>query len=112
MSNVVEMPPRCSCAEIEGEDPECPLHGMTIERVAAWTDDDCMIDPEIDSFTVRRFAQKCLARASMGGGSAAREALAAQLERMLRLQKGAANLLVSPAFAREILAALTPGETP
>lgn len=61
MGDIVTLPPRCSCAEIQGEDPQCPLHGLTIGRVAAWSDEDCLIDPEIDSFTVRRFAQEALA---------------------------------------------------
>lgn len=69
----------CSCAEIAGEDPRCPQHGMWLESVAAWTDDECNIDPQIDSFTVRDFAQRILATlaAQPVGGSAVglREAL-------------------------------------
>jgi hypothetical protein len=48
--------------EVEGEDPECSLHGLSIRKIAEWSDLDCEMDPEWESWTIRRVAQVTLRR--------------------------------------------------
>jgi hypothetical protein len=58
--NVVRLK-RCSCAEVAGENPDCELHGVSVQSWAQMSDDDCMMEPDIDSFTVRRKSQEAAA---------------------------------------------------
>lgn len=49
----------CDCAEVDGENPDCPVHELTIDRIARWEDWECTTT-ELDGFTARKVARKAL----------------------------------------------------
>jgi hypothetical protein len=76
MGDVIELR-RCTCMEVEGEDPNCPLHEMTVAKLAAWEDWECATT-DLDGYTARAVARKHL---DASGWNAALEAAAEIVDR-------------------------------